>query len=106
MAKTIQLISKEVSLASSKGKSKNESSRKLVVNDSEPQSGSDLVVKGLNGILNGLPVNMKQYNLDQKIASTLGSTKPNSKTRENFLNGLVKFGEISQDEKDYLMKIN
>lgn len=50
-------------------------------------------------------INISQYSLDKKIESTLATTKPNSKARDNFLGGLVKSGKISNEEKAYLMGV-
>ncbi len=50
-------------------------------------------------------VNLSEYSLDKKIEAVLGSTRANTEERANFLNGLVKFGQISQSDRDYLIGV-
>ncbi len=55
---------------------------------------------------NNSKFDISQYSLDQKVIATLGTTKPNSKARENLLKGFVNTGKITSDEKNYLMGVS
>ena len=91
------LSKKKSSSGSSKKKS---SSGGLKVNMSSGSSNQNVESSQQNK-----QKNLKEHNLDKKVEGILGATKPNSVARQNFLNGLVKFGEITKEEKEYLMGV-
>ena len=86
--------------SSSGSSNKNSNSKELVVNMSSDSSNQNVESSQQNK-----QTNIKEYNLDKKVESILGTTKPNSVARQNFLNGLVTFGEITKEEKEYLMGV-